>query len=101
MRGADTFTESLFTMRRLEDFVPDNHPLRPRLWHIHWSATARVAIYPWCTTVNDRETSETPDLNAVPTHQCAIHRIQDRRNGEFSIPVCQLTEPVGETLNEV
>ena len=29
MRGADTFTESLFTMRRLEDFVPANHPLRP------------------------------------------------------------------------
>lgn len=28
MRGADTFTESLFTMRRLDDFVPDNHPLR-------------------------------------------------------------------------
>ena len=22
MRGADTFTESLFTMRKLEDFVP-------------------------------------------------------------------------------
>jgi len=29
MRGSDTFTESLFTMRRLEDFVPQNHPLRP------------------------------------------------------------------------
>ena len=29
MRGADTFTESLFTMRRLDDFVPANHPLRP------------------------------------------------------------------------
>ena len=28
MRGADTFTESLFTMRRLDDFVPENHPLR-------------------------------------------------------------------------
>jgi len=28
MRGADTFTESLFTMRRLDDFVPDEHPLR-------------------------------------------------------------------------
>lgn len=28
MRGADTFTENLFTMRRLDDFVPDNHPLR-------------------------------------------------------------------------
>jgi len=29
MRGADTFTESLFTMRRLDDFVPAAHPLRP------------------------------------------------------------------------
>jgi hypothetical protein len=28
MGGADTFTESLFTMRRLEDFVPAKHPLR-------------------------------------------------------------------------
>ncbi len=27
MRGADTFTESLFTMRKLEDFVPADHPL--------------------------------------------------------------------------
>ena len=29
MRGADTFTESLFTMRRLDSFVPAQHPLRP------------------------------------------------------------------------
>ena len=29
MRGADTFTESLFCMRRLDDFVPLDHPLRP------------------------------------------------------------------------
>ena len=28
MRGADTFTESLFTVRKLEDFVPARHPLR-------------------------------------------------------------------------
>ena len=28
MRGPDTFTEGLFTMRRLDDFVPANHPLR-------------------------------------------------------------------------
>ena len=28
MRGADTFTESLFTMRKLEDFIPADHPLR-------------------------------------------------------------------------
>jgi transposase len=29
MRGADHFTESLFIMRQLEDYVPANHPLRP------------------------------------------------------------------------
>ena len=29
MLGADTFTESLFTMQKLEDFVPADHPLRP------------------------------------------------------------------------
>jgi transposase len=29
MRGSDTFTESLFTLRKLEDFVPVEHPLRP------------------------------------------------------------------------
>lgn len=28
MRGADTFTEGQFTMRRPEDFVPKSHPLR-------------------------------------------------------------------------
>ena len=28
MRGADTFTESLFSVRKLEDFVPSAHPLR-------------------------------------------------------------------------
>ena len=29
MRGADTFTENLFAMRRLNDFAPESHPLRP------------------------------------------------------------------------
>src|SRR5262252_6849428 len=28
MRGADTFTESLFSVRKLDDFVPKSHPLR-------------------------------------------------------------------------
>jgi transposase len=28
MRGADTFTEGLFTVKKLDDFVPGNHPLR-------------------------------------------------------------------------
>lgn len=29
MRGADDMQESLFTMSKLEDFVPEDHPLRP------------------------------------------------------------------------
>lgn len=33
MRGADNYSESLFTTVRLEEFVPANHPLRPiRTW---------------------------------------------------------------------
>ena len=28
MRGADTFIESLFTIRKLKDFAPGRHPLR-------------------------------------------------------------------------
>ena len=33
MRGADSYSESLFTTVKLEDFVPATHPLRPiREW---------------------------------------------------------------------
>ncbi|VVE21876.1 transposase [Pandoraea fibrosis] len=33
MRGAEGYTETMFTMVKLDDFVPANHPLRPtRLW---------------------------------------------------------------------
>ncbi len=33
MRGADSYNESLFTTVKLEDFVPQSHPLRPmRQW---------------------------------------------------------------------
>jgi hypothetical protein len=28
MRGRDHFTESLFSMHKLEDYVPADHPLR-------------------------------------------------------------------------
>jgi hypothetical protein len=28
MRGADGYTETMFTMTKLDDFVPANHPLR-------------------------------------------------------------------------
>jgi transposase len=33
MRGADSYTENLFSSVKLDDFVPTNHPLRPiRTW---------------------------------------------------------------------
>ncbi|OXC76062.1 Mobile element protein [Caballeronia sordidicola] len=33
MRGPDGFTESMFTVLKLDDFVPKDHPLRPiRMW---------------------------------------------------------------------
>ena len=33
MRGPDNFTESMFTVLNLDDFVPKDHPLRPiRTW---------------------------------------------------------------------
>ncbi|WP_321917456.1 MULTISPECIES: IS5 family transposase [Paraburkholderia] len=33
MRGADGYTEAMFTMTKLDDFVPTNHPLRLiRIW---------------------------------------------------------------------
>ncbi len=31
MHRADIFTESLFSVRKLKDFVPASHPLRPVL----------------------------------------------------------------------
>lgn len=33
MRGADGYTEAMFTMAKLDDIVPASHPLRPiRIW---------------------------------------------------------------------
>ncbi|MDQ3205745.1 MAG: IS5/IS1182 family transposase, partial [Pseudomonadota bacterium] len=29
MRGTDVFMEQLFTVKRLDEFVPADHPLRP------------------------------------------------------------------------
>ncbi|ATB57454.1 hypothetical protein CKU38_00924 [Xanthomonas citri pv. fuscans] len=29
MRGVDVFSEQLFTVKRLDDFIPGTHPLRP------------------------------------------------------------------------
>lgn len=43
MRGADTFTENLFTLRKLEDFVPADHPLRS----IRKMANAALAKKRW------------------------------------------------------
>jgi transposase len=52
MRGADTFTESLFTMRRLEDFIPAHHPLRP----IRQMANAALAkMEGWPTRMYDAD----------------------------------------------
>ena len=41
MRGSDTFTESLFTLKRLDDFVPADHPLRS-LRHMANQALAQM-----------------------------------------------------------
>jgi transposase len=33
MHGAEGYTETMFTMAKLDDFVPANHPLQPiRIW---------------------------------------------------------------------
>lgn len=45
MRGADTFTESLFTLRELEDFIPANHPLRPIRQMINAALVKMDAIF--------------------------------------------------------
>ncbi len=50
--------------------------------------------------VSTGATTKAPDLNAVSTHQRVIHRIQDGRNGSLSSLLRQLTEPLGEKLNE-
>jgi transposase len=49
MRGADSYTESMFTMSKLDDFVPANHPLRPiRLW-LNEALTRMDAVFsPMC-----------------------------------------------------
>lgn len=43
MRGPDTFNENLFTQRKVEDFVPEGHPLRPILQMV----TAALAKMGW------------------------------------------------------
>ena len=42
MRGTDTFTESLFTMRHLDDFVPADHPLHVIRMMVNKALTTRV-----------------------------------------------------------
>ena len=44
MRGADTFTESFFLMKRLDDFVPTGHPLRPILETVNKALVANKYI---------------------------------------------------------
>ncbi|MDE2463814.1 MAG: IS5 family transposase [Alphaproteobacteria bacterium] len=45
MRGADTFTESLFTLSQLEDFIPKGHPLRPIRQMVNAALVKREAIF--------------------------------------------------------
>jgi transposase len=45
MRGADAFTESLFTMQKLEDFVPADHPLRPIREMVHVALVKMDALF--------------------------------------------------------
>ena len=37
MRGSDTFTESLFSLKKLDDFVMATHPLRAMLLLVPYS----------------------------------------------------------------
>jgi transposase len=59
MRGLDEMQESLFTMAKLEDFVPADHPLRPirvlinealtrlnGLFNLIYADTGRASIAP-------------------------------------------------------
>jgi len=44
MRASDTYTESLFTMSKLEDFIPQNHPLRPIRKMVNEALVLEVAL---------------------------------------------------------
>jgi len=49
MRGPDGFTESMFTVLKLDDFVPEDHPLRPiRTWSMTrlnaWTLCSRAYV---------------------------------------------------------
>jgi hypothetical protein len=50
------------------------------------------------STLDDRKATETPDLHAVSTHHCVTQRLQDGRNGGFSVPVCQLAGTVRQEV---
>ena len=45
MRGADTFTESLFLLKRLDDFVPAEHPLREIRQMVNKALVAMDALF--------------------------------------------------------
>lgn len=53
MHGADTFTESPFTVHRLDDFVPRNHPLRPMRQMVNDALVKMNAM--WVPTVNTQK----------------------------------------------
>ena len=76
MRGADTFTESLFTMRHLDDFVPADHPLRvirvmvnKALANMELNGVRLQLIYLHCTT---RSASRGPSLVKMAHREQAL-----------------------------
>ena len=52
MRCTDTFTESLFLMKRLDDFVPVDHLSRPIREMVHEALVAWMT----CLPVSTRQT---------------------------------------------
>ena len=66
MRGSDGLLEALFTVAKLEDFVPDDHPLRPMrlqvnealgrlngLFNLIYADSGRASIAPVLTPAED------------------------------------------------
>ena len=59
MRGTDGMQETLFTMAKLNDFVPPDHPLRGVHWSTrHWEGATDCSTR--CTLVMDGRRSRQP-----------------------------------------
>ena len=59
MRGADAMQESLFTVAKLDDFVPADHPLR----------AIRVLVNEALTAMKPGSTRSTPTAAATPSRR--------------------------------